>query len=121
LFWERFNSLCRENKTNPTRIGADLGIKAPSVTKWKKGGMPSNENLMKIASMFNVTTDYLLGRTDERYTPAQLGTEKTPTPEGEGWDSVDGQQLLADFASLPAVDRQKVVEYAALLAAQRRS
>lgn len=42
-----------------------LGIKQPSYIRYENGGSePSLENLVKLADLFDVSVDYLLGRKD---------------------------------------------------------
>lgn len=42
-----------------------LGISQPSYIRYEKGGAePSQENLVKIADIFDVSVDYLLGRAE---------------------------------------------------------
>ena len=63
MFWERFYNLCIENGTKPYKLGVELGISAGTFNKWKNGTMPNSAVLMRIAEYFDVSTDYLLGRT----------------------------------------------------------
>lgn len=51
--------------TTAYRLSKETGIKEASISRWKNSSeLPSIENLVKIADYFNVSTDYLLGRTD---------------------------------------------------------
>lgn len=55
---------CRE-KTGMSQkfVALTLGVKAPSVSDWEQGkNWPSVENLMKLADLYHVTVDELLGR-----------------------------------------------------------
>jgi transcriptional regulator with XRE-family HTH domain len=57
-----------------------LGVARPTYTAYEKGTkQPSLETINKIADVFDVSTDYLAGRTDDR-TPKKLN-EKTPEEE----------------------------------------
>lgn len=64
MFWERFNTLCFENNTKPNPVAKELGISSGIITKWKNGSLPNSDTLLKIADYFNVSVDYLLGRSD---------------------------------------------------------
>ena len=64
LFFERFESLAKKNRTSPNAIAKELGFSSGSVTAWKKGTTPSALVIEKLADYFNVSTDYLFGRTD---------------------------------------------------------
>jgi transcriptional regulator with XRE-family HTH domain len=59
---------CRE-KTEYTQkqVAVYLGVKPPQVSKWESGtGNPSRENCIKLAKLYGVSTDYLLGLSDEQ-------------------------------------------------------
>lgn len=64
MFWQRLCELCEKNNTNPSKVATDLGLSNATATKWKKGSIPNGITLGEIATFFNVTTDFLLGRTD---------------------------------------------------------
>ena len=64
MFWNRFEGLCKENKCKPNNVMQALGLSAATATKWKNGSIPNGDALQKVADYFNVSTDYLLGRTD---------------------------------------------------------
>lgn len=61
MFWNQFESLCRERGEKPTPVVKKLGLPAGSVTSWKNGRVPRHETLLKIADYFGVSVDYLLG------------------------------------------------------------
>lgn len=64
-FWETFYSLCDKKGKKPNPVGEDIGVSTASITKWKKGATPNAEILLRLADYFNVSVDYLLGRTIE--------------------------------------------------------
>lgn len=44
-------------------VAITLGVKPPNVSRWEGGvTFPTVENLIKLADLYNVTTDYLLDR-----------------------------------------------------------
>lgn len=43
-------------------VGMKTGIAAATFTRWKGGGTPRLEKLQKIADLFGVTIDELVGR-----------------------------------------------------------
>lgn len=66
MFWERFYNLCLEKDTKPNPVAKKIGISSGIVTKWKnEDTLPNGETLLKIADYFNVSVDYLLGRTND--------------------------------------------------------
>lgn len=62
MFWERFELLCESKNMKPSPVAAKMGIKSATLTKWKNGTMPNGEMLVKVANYFDVSIDYLLGR-----------------------------------------------------------
>ena len=43
-------------------VSMTLGLAGPSISNWESGKTkPTNENLVRLASLFGVTVDYLLG------------------------------------------------------------
>jgi len=55
-----------ERNTSTYRISLDLQIAANLVGYWKKGSkQPTMGNLVKLADYFQVSIDYLVGRSDD--------------------------------------------------------
>lgn len=63
--YEKVISLCSENKVDKTALEQACGFSQNSLNKWRKS-FPSADKVVKVAQFFNVSTDYLLGLTDER-------------------------------------------------------
>ena len=53
---------CREiNKMSQKYVAVSIGVSAPMVSQWESGIKdPSRENIVKLADLFGVSTDYLL-------------------------------------------------------------
>ena len=54
-------------------VALSVGVSAPMVSQWESGiKKPSKENLVKLANLFGVSTDYLLdhvgGESDQSFT-----------------------------------------------------
>lgn len=62
MFYENFKSLCDNNGTTVTAVLKKLNISTSKGTAWKNGSVPNGEVLSRLASYFNVSTDYLLGK-----------------------------------------------------------
>lgn len=66
LFVPRLKELISESGKMQKDICMDLGITRQKLTKWKLGyNEPSIDEIIMLASYFNVTADYLLGLEDE--------------------------------------------------------
>lgn len=62
--FHRIKTLCEAHKTSPTKVGIELGFSKDTINSWKTKS-PSVDKIQKVADYFNVSTDYLLGRTDD--------------------------------------------------------
>ncbi|MCV2499508.1 helix-turn-helix transcriptional regulator [Melissococcus plutonius] len=61
--FDRLRHLCEKNGISINDLEDKIGIGKNSLYSWKKN-IPKGTNLLKVADYFNVSTDYLLGRTD---------------------------------------------------------
>ena len=54
-----------DRKINQTELAIELKVSQSMIARWEKGECePKASNIIAIADYFNVTTDYLLGRSD---------------------------------------------------------
>ena len=58
MFWTKFVKLCTEHGTKPTPAGEKMGFSSATVVGWKKGAIPQDANLQRIADYFNVPVSY---------------------------------------------------------------
>lgn len=64
---DRISLLQEERKLTNKDVELGAGLANASISQWKKGkGKPSLENIIKVATYFGVTTDYLLCLSDNR-------------------------------------------------------
>ena len=64
LLFNRIKDLCDKHKISPTKLSLELGYSKDTVNSWKSKS-PSANNLQAVADYFNVSLDYLMGRTDD--------------------------------------------------------
>lgn len=57
--------LCDEQGISVNRLEEEIGLGKNTLYSWKKN-TPKGSNLIKVADYFNVSTDYLLGRSDKK-------------------------------------------------------
>ncbi len=63
---ERLRSLRRSRELSQVQLARGLGVGKQSISNWENDNiMPSVEMLERMASFFEVTTDYLLGREED--------------------------------------------------------
>lgn len=103
---KRLAILRDEAKVTQAELGAFLGVGHSTISNYESDySKPDHETLVKLADFFHVSTDYLLCRTDRRYTlePMTLqvedGTTKTITYATDiPIDAAHLQALWADIA-----------------------
>ncbi len=66
MFYERLKLLCEQNDIKLTNLIQQLGMSSGNMNKWKNGVVPKGNTLSKLADYFNVSVDYLIGKTDEQ-------------------------------------------------------
>ena len=64
-FIDIYEKLLRDNKTNNYKVSKILGISRARYYDWKKGVLPNINTLKELSKHFNVSIDYLIGRSDE--------------------------------------------------------
>lgn len=62
MLGNRIKELRKQNNLTQAELGAKLGVIKQTISSWENGvSSPSNETLANIATIFGVSTDYLLG------------------------------------------------------------
>ena len=66
-FSERLKDLRKQAELTQVDVAEKLGISQPAYASWERGvKKPTQENLVKIAQILNVSIDYLVGNSDEK-------------------------------------------------------
>ena len=104
---------CRINsKLSQKYVAMTLDVAAPSVSNWESGKtQPTPENLRRLASLFGVTVDYLLG--DEQLPTEEIKNQ--PTAQGDELDN----SLVSMLMDLNPQDAQRVMDFVQGLKAAR--
>lgn len=93
-----FLFLRKDKELTQSELAQILNVKQNSVSRWEKGvSLPDYPTLINCANFFNVTTDYLLGRTDDY-------VSILPTL------SIEEQRLLKAFNLLDARAKARLIE-----------
>jgi len=58
--------LCKDNKISIRKLEREIGLGNSAISKWTDS-VPSSTNLKKVADYFNVSIDYLLGVSKEKF------------------------------------------------------
>ena len=65
-FSERLKTLRKEAGLTQVDVAEKLGISQPAYASWERGAKkPTQDNLVKIAQILNVSVDYLVGNSQE--------------------------------------------------------
>ena len=105
-FSENLYNLRKEKGLTANNLAKILGFMENTIYAWEKErAQPNIETLNKLADYFEVSVDYLLGRTDE------LGIIQK-----ENSLSKNESELLFLFKKLDTVKQNKVIGYAYALA-----
>lgn len=112
-FAMRLKKLREQKKLNQTELANLLEVSNGSISKWERGDrQPDYETLERIADIFNVTIDYLLGRSDVKYKldDSQMSFS---TPQ-EALSFILKQDMIADFGGydLDSMSDEEIMEMA---------
>lgn len=102
LTFERIKELAKKRGLSLNQVEEKLGYSKNTLYSLKRQKV-SSDRLQEIADYFGVSTDYLLGRTDN---PAIAG-EKAPDHEIE-LDDLDGRIMLFDGKPLSDDDKRAI-------------
>lgn len=82
VFLQRVLDLIDSFGISKNKLLTDLGINKSAFVDWdRRSTIPSGDVVAKIADYFHVSTDYLLGRTDD---PRPVAEQTDPAPVSEG-------------------------------------
>ncbi len=96
MFYERFIQLCAVNNEKPTSVLKEIGVSSGNLNNWKNGTSVKSDILMQLSEHFNISVDYLLGRTEE-----PNGNQKQLTQ--------NEQELLDIFKNFSERDQIKIL------------
>lgn len=96
---------CRINsKLSQKYVAMTLDVAGPSVSNWESGKtQPTPDNLKRLAALFGVTVDYLLGNDEMEQIPE---TKKEPAPMSE-----PRMRLMNELDDLEDHEVQRVLDF----------
>lgn len=126
---ERIKSLRLDGNLTQAELAKRLKIARSNISKYEKSQMtPSNELIVKMAEIFGVSTDYLLGRTNDRHRPYhELGAKDIKEIDtlmkdlenqmdigisfhGEPLDEQDREVLMQSIRTAIEINKQRAKE-----------
>ena len=68
MLGKRIRELREANRLSQVSLASKLGVSKQSISNWENGNiLPSIDMLIRIADIFSIPTDYLLGRDNNHY------------------------------------------------------
>lgn len=121
-FAQRLQQMMQRNQITKFKLSKHLDVSPSTVTNWLTGlSLPKIDKIRQIASLFHVSTDYLLNGSDA----PELPVEYVPTEQLERMlldafrtASADGKIALLQFAE--TLERQRDVNPSVVSAANSR-
>lgn len=112
----RIKEMRKENKITQRDLALKLGIDHTTVSKWEADVYePDATTLKKLADIFNVTTDFLLGRTDiPRYSSSEYGEDIDPKELAEFEEFVNNPEhgiFFMDYLSAPEERKKELLKF----------
>lgn len=104
MFSTQLKKLRHQNDVSQRELAAKLSVSQQTVAKWEtEGSTPNPTTLTRICDIFNVTSDYLLGR-DE--TPVRKKTQDEVVKFALFGTTEIDDDLLADVKRLAILQKQ---------------
>lgn len=77
MFYDLFHELCVRKGVTPSKACLEIGLSRALAAKWKNTkATPSADTMSKISDYFGVSTDYLLGKEEQKEKPLINGDEE---------------------------------------------
>lgn len=99
--YERTINLSKQRGYSLKNLAIKAGLAENSIYDWKKS-TPKADNLQKVADVLNVSTDYLLGRTDDM-NPSLANNKPTEVDIKKAIE----QDIMLAFDGKPISDKYK--------------
>lgn len=99
IFSAQLQALRKERQITQEQLASHLGVSPQAVSKWENGSYPDGDLLPKIADYFEVSIDYLYGRTKGETSIEQQIMESLRNLEGDTSDDhpVTMEQMMKYF------------------------
>lgn len=102
---EKISKLRQEYNLNKEELANRLGYGKSIITYWEKNERtPNAQAIIALADFFQVSADYLLGRSDD-YSVNTISSSDL---------SDDQQYIVSEYNKLSSTDKQKIVNYMAV-------
>ena len=97
----RLIELRLSNRYSQKYVAISIGVTQPVISSWETNiTSPSKDNLLKLAELYGVSVDYILGNSNE-----------DNTDSGKNTLSADEMRLIDDYRSLNAQGKESVRQF----------
>lgn len=97
-FYDKYVEMCNKTGKSPSGVALEMGLSKTAVHRWKNGGSPTDATVSRIASYFNVSVAYLLGKEEQ----------KNPTIKNDSGISTAKANLIKKVMQMSDEDLQKL-------------
>jgi len=102
MFYEQLKIACARNNISPSALAREFGLSTANTGRWKNGGLPSVDILLKFAERLGVTTDFLLKGDMQEQSILAIPKEDTPM-----YDGIEENKIFLLIDAYRAADKQK--------------
>ena len=99
MFYDKFLALCIKRNMSPSAAAIDAGFSNAAAAGWKKGAVPRDSAVKKLAAYFGVPVSYFSEEATE--------TEKAPMP-----NDIGEENILRMYRSLSTEEKGALYAYA---------
>lgn len=116
VFQDRLAYLLYKYSVNKSELARKLGLAISTVHRWfNEGRMPTYETIQKLADMFGVSVEWLMGKTDmveegEVFDPSTMLED--PNPDNKKEDDLD-EEIVRLIRGLSPQQLQRVRDFLA--------
>jgi transcriptional regulator with XRE-family HTH domain len=71
-FYDKFINLCAQKEVSPSFVAVEIGLSRTSAHGWKRGAVPQDSTIQKIANYFDVPFSYFAEEKAQTETPAPV-------------------------------------------------
>lgn len=105
MFIKRFQELLSETNSTKAKVAEKTNIPLQTICNWfDRGSQPTADKIIKIANYFEVSTDYLLGRSND------IGIIEIQSDL-----STDQKELLSLYNRMSVQDKNQLIGFAKAL------
>lgn len=102
---ERTKQVAKRRGISLTEVGKKAGLADKSIYSWSRS-TPKADNLEKVANVLNVSTDYLLGRTDV------MNISPQEQEQQDMKDMLQDNRILSfDGKPIPEKDKEQILDF----------